>query len=202
MNLPSVATVSESVAWLDELTADNWTLARVIDSGVMPWVWLDYAPGYPEIFGDRIEGFLAPMCFNGDTRRLMACDDVLLTWTQLPDGRHVRPSPGLRTDLASLRFKREDIERLADVKPRRDLVRAVPASIEPEDRPEELDAAEQVHRAVEVNGWGENTGQTIKNRNMAWLREHMPKLSVEAVKRIATVANSDKRPGRKPKQRE
>lgn len=112
--LPRIATTEEACAWLRAKTGESWRLARLLEYRVMPWLWLDYAPGLPDIFGDRLEGYLAPMIFSGDTGRLAAgATDVLLTMTKAHDGKLFRRNPGLTEELSALRFKRDDLEELA-----------------------------------------------------------------------------------------
>lgn len=83
----------------------------------MPWFWLEHKPGWPAVFGDRLEGFLAPMPFSGDLQRLAADGaDVLVTMTRTHDGKLLRINPGLRGQLADLRFDREQVESLAAAK--------------------------------------------------------------------------------------
>ncbi|HRH15194.1 MAG TPA: hypothetical protein PK225_12685, partial [Azonexus sp.] len=85
--LPKLATIEQACAWLNERTGKDWSLARLLEYGLMPWVWLEHAPGYPAIFGDRLEGYLAPMAFGGDTQRLAAGGtDALITMTRTGDG--------------------------------------------------------------------------------------------------------------------
>lgn len=82
-------------------------------------VWIDWAPDAPpDLFAGRTEGFLAPLSFAGDTQRL-AFDgtEVLLTMTYNPEGKVVRFTPGIQFGLDALRFKREDIVRLAQAAP-------------------------------------------------------------------------------------
>ena len=71
--------------------------------------------------------------------------------------------------------------------------------IDPEDLPSELDCANQAFRAVS-NGFGD-AAATFKNRLTDYLEKTHTTLTQDAVKRIATVANPDKSPGR-PKRRE
>ena len=112
--LPKLATIEQACAWLNERTGKDWSLARLLEYGLMPWVWLEHAPGYPAIFGDRLEGYLAPMVFGGDTQRLAAGGtDALITMTRTGDGALMRINPGIPAPLSELRFKREDIEALA-----------------------------------------------------------------------------------------
>lgn len=112
--LPNLATVPEVCEWLATQTKEQWTLARLLERGLMPWVWLDYTPGWPDIFGDRTEGFLAPMMFFGDRTRLAAVGtDARITRTKLPSGDLLRITPGIHASIDELRFLRADITRLA-----------------------------------------------------------------------------------------
>ena len=74
------------------------------------------------------------------------------------------------------------------------------AEIDPSDFPDELDAANIAFRSVK-NGYGDQSA-TPKNRTIAFLQENYPRLSNEAVQRIATVANPDKTTGRKKREAE
>lgn len=114
--IPQLATITEACEWLSAKTGEQWTMPRIVEAHVMPWIWLDYSPeAPPEVFGDRIEGFLAPFIFFNDCGRI-AIDrqEALMTMTRLPDGRLIRFSPGLRFDLNEIRFKREDVIQLAE----------------------------------------------------------------------------------------
>lgn len=111
--LPKLATIEEACGWLNSHTGKSWSLARMMEYGLMPWVWLDYMPGYPAIFGDRLEGYLAPMVFAGDTQRLEADRTAILTMTRTHDGELLKLSPGATFPLSEIRFKREDLEELA-----------------------------------------------------------------------------------------
>lgn len=64
----------------------------------------------------------------------------------------------------------------------------------------ELDIATIAWRAA-VTGWSENLpgAPTPTEFIKAWVGQHYPDLATDAVSRIATVANWDKRRGRKPK---
>lgn len=118
--LPKHATAAQACEWLQVKSGDNWTLARLIEHGLMPWFWLDYKPGYPAIFGNRVEGYLAPMVFTGDTQRLeVDGTDALVNMTRTHDGVIMKVEPGMRVSIAELRFKREDVQALskATVKP-------------------------------------------------------------------------------------
>jgi hypothetical protein len=67
--------------------------------------------------------------------------------------------------------------------------------LDPADLPLELQAANIAFRAV-FNGYGDPES-TFKNRLTAYLEANFVGLGTEAVKRIATVSNPDKEPGRK-----
>lgn len=116
--LPKVASLEQAQAWLEHETGQQWPLARLIEqTGIMPWVWLDYSPEHAEAFAGRLEGYLAPMLFAGDTQRLAAgADDVVITITEAADGRFMQLT-GMRCPLAALRFKADDIRANAAGKP-------------------------------------------------------------------------------------
>ncbi len=114
-DLPFRATTAQACDWLALQTASPWTLARLIENGLTPYVWLDYDAAYPELFGDANGGYAAPVFFEGDTQRLAAgSDDVLITMTK--DAYKIvatLPPPGFRRSLDELRFQKKDLERLA-----------------------------------------------------------------------------------------
>ena len=72
---------------------------------------------------------------------------------------------------------------------------ALETDIDPADLPDELHAANIAFRAV-TNGQGDPMA-TFKNRLIGYLEMNFPDLSNDAVQRIATVANPDKKTGRK-----
>lgn len=113
--LPFRATTEQACDWLSRQTGTPWTLARLIDNAVTPYVWLDYDAAYPELFGDANGGYAAPIFFEGDTQRLAAgSDDVLITITK--DAYKIvtkLPAPGFTRQLHELRFQKKDIEQLA-----------------------------------------------------------------------------------------
>ena len=113
--LPFRATTEQSCDWLAGQTATPWTLARLIGSGLTPWVWLDYDAAYPDLFGDANGGYAAPIFFEGDTERLAAgSDDVLITITKDAYKIVTRlPPPGFRRELHELRFLKKEVEKLA-----------------------------------------------------------------------------------------
>jgi hypothetical protein len=115
IELPFRATTEQACDWLAQQTGTPWALARLIESGVTPYVWLDYDPDCPELFGDANGGYAAPIFFEGDTRRLAAgSEDVLITMTKdaYKIVAQLKP-PGFRRALHELRFLKKDLERLA-----------------------------------------------------------------------------------------
>jgi hypothetical protein len=115
IDLPFRATTTEACAWLAQQTASPWTLARLLEHGLTPYVWLDYDAAHPELFGDANGGYPAPIYFEGDIARLAAgSEDVLITMTKDAYKIVVRlPAPGFRRPLEDLRFQKKDLERLA-----------------------------------------------------------------------------------------
>ncbi|NMM26541.1 MAG: hypothetical protein HHJ12_04435 [Glaciimonas sp.] len=113
--LPFRATTEQACNWLAQQTGAPWALARMIESGLTPYVWLDYDPNYPALFGDANGGYPAPIFFEGDTQRLAAgSEDVLITITKdaYKIVTQLKP-PGFRRALHALRFLKKDLERLA-----------------------------------------------------------------------------------------
>jgi hypothetical protein len=114
-DLPFRATTGEACAWLALHTGTPWTLARLLEHGLTPYVWLDYDAAMPALFGDANGGYAAPVFFEGDVARLLAgSDDVLITMTK--DAYKIAvhlPPPGLRHPLEALRFQKKDLEKLA-----------------------------------------------------------------------------------------
>lgn len=115
-DLPFRATTDETCAWLARRTEMPWTLARLLEHGLTPYVWLDYDAAHADLFGEANGGYAAPVFFEGDIARLAGgADDVLITLTKDAYKIAVRlPEPGFRRPLDALRFQKKDIERLAD----------------------------------------------------------------------------------------
>lgn len=114
-DLPFRATTAEACAWLAGQTGSAWTLARLLEHGLTPYVWLDYDPAYPDLFGDANGGYAAPIFFEGDIARLASgSDDVLITMTKDAYKIVARlPEPGFTRPLDALRFQKKDLEKLA-----------------------------------------------------------------------------------------
>lgn len=111
--LPNWATTAEACAYLEQETGEPWPLARLLEAWPRPSIWLEYSPDAPpELFGDRIEGIFAPLVFANDHGRMSITRTGLMTMTRLPNGNHCRFSPGIKFDLAELRYSRADLLKL------------------------------------------------------------------------------------------
>jgi hypothetical protein len=138
--LPFRATTAQACHWLAQQTGTSWTLARMIENGLIPYVWLDYDADYPALFGDANGGYPAPIFFEGDTRRLAAgSEDVLITITKdvYRIVTQLKP-PGFRRALHELRFLKKDLERLASK-----LKREAQLESEPESEPVSIETAQE-----------------------------------------------------------
>ena len=114
--LPKDATIEEACNWLQAKTGQTWVLPRLLECHLRPHFWLDYKPGYPAIYGDRIEGYQTRMMFQGDLCRLESDrGDALVNMFTAHDGTLVKVQPGLRVPLSELKFKRESVERVAEI---------------------------------------------------------------------------------------
>ena len=114
--LPKDATIEEACNWLQAKTGQTWVLPRLLECHLTPHFWLDYKPGYPTIYGDRIEGYQTRMIFQGDLCRLESDrGDALVNMFTAHDGTLVKAQPGLRVPLSELKFKRESVERVAEI---------------------------------------------------------------------------------------
>lgn len=109
------ATLEQACDWLSAQSGTAWSLARLIEHAVTPYVWLDYDAAHADLFGDANGGYAAPIFFEGDTARLAAgSKDVLITITKDAHKIVARlPPPGFRRQLHELRFQKKDLERLA-----------------------------------------------------------------------------------------
>lgn len=114
--LPKDATIEEACNWLQAKTGQTWVFARLLECHLRPYFWLDYKPGYPAIYGEKIEGYQTRMMFQGDLHRLESDrGDALVNMFTAHDGTLVKVQPGLRVPLSELKFKREDVERVAEI---------------------------------------------------------------------------------------
>lgn len=114
-DLPFRATIAEACAWLAAQTGSPWTLARLLEHEITPYVWLDYDPAHADLFGEANGGYLAPIFFADDIARLAGgSEDVLITTTKDAYKIVARlPEPGFTRRLDELRFQKKDLERLA-----------------------------------------------------------------------------------------
>lgn len=114
IDLPFRATTAEACAWMAQQTGTPWTLALLLEHGLVPVVWLDYDPAYPDLFGDANGGYAAPIFFEDDVARLKAgSEDILITFTKDAYRLPARlPEPGFRRPLDQLRFQKSDLDRL------------------------------------------------------------------------------------------
>ena len=112
--LPFRASTEQACAWLALQTGTPWTLARLLEAGLTPYVWLDYDAAHAELFGDANGGYAAPIFFEADIARLAAgSEDVLMTMTKDVYRLPVKlPAPGFRRALDELRFLKKEVERL------------------------------------------------------------------------------------------
>ena len=115
LKLPFRATLEQSLAWMDAQTGTPWTLARLVEHDITPYVWLDYDAAYPELFGEANGGYAAPIFFEGDIARLLGgSNDVLITMTKDAYKIVARlPAPGFTRQRHELRFLGKELERLA-----------------------------------------------------------------------------------------
>ena len=113
--LPFRATTPEACAWLEQQDGTTWSLARLLEHGLTPYVWLEYDERYAALFGEATGGYAAPIFFEGDTVRLAAgSEDVLITMTKDAYKIVVQlPPPGFRRQLHELRFLKKEVEKLA-----------------------------------------------------------------------------------------
>ncbi len=127
-SLPDRATTQETCLWLAAQTNSPWTLARLLEQGLTPYVWLDYVDELAELFAEGITGYAAPVVFIDDIQRLAAgSDDVLIRSTRDSERIAIQlKAPGIRRPLADLRFFRRDIAQLAQ-----ELLNPTPVEIAP-----------------------------------------------------------------------
>ena len=112
--LPNDATIEDACNWLQAKTGEKWTLPRLIEHNLIPHIWLANDPRYPAIFGDKPEGYQTRMVYRGDLNRLAADGTCCLTMFLSHDGKFGKVEPSASVPLSELRFKRDDIRRVAD----------------------------------------------------------------------------------------
>lgn len=109
--IPNNATTEETCAWLSVRTGSSWDLARLVEAGITPHVWLDYSEEYAGLFAEGITRYPAPIFYIEDTKRLSAgSGDVLIRMTRDSDriSFKLKP-PGITMPLDALRFFYRDI---------------------------------------------------------------------------------------------
>lgn len=112
--LPYRLSCAQACAWLEQQSGTPWTLARLIEGGITPYVWLDYDADHAELFGDANGGYAAPIFFEGDTARLAAGSaEVRITMTKDVHKLVVKLDPPFVRGLEGLLFLRKDVEKLA-----------------------------------------------------------------------------------------
>lgn len=141
--LPEDATIEQACNWLQAKTGETWILPRLLECHLTPYFWLDYQPGHPAMFGGRIEGYQTRMMFQGDLCRLKSDGaDALVNMFEAHDGGLIKAEPGWRVPLAELRFKREHIERVAEIinrqktAPAQTTATPAPVGVASDDRPD------------------------------------------------------------------
>ena len=113
--LPFRASTNEACHWLTQQTDTPWALTQLIESGLTPYVWLDYDADHAALFDDANGGYAAPIFFEADIQWLASGnEDVLITMTKdvYAIVTQLKP-PGIRRALHELRFLRKDLQRLA-----------------------------------------------------------------------------------------
>lgn len=114
--LPKDATIEQACDWLKAKTGTTWILPRLLECHLTPYFWLEYNPAYPPVFGGKIEGFQTKMMFHGDLCRLESDGGyALVNMFAAHDGKLIKVEPAARVPLSDLRFKREQVERVAEI---------------------------------------------------------------------------------------
>lgn len=131
--LPNNATTEETCSWLSGQTGTPWNLARLLEAGLTPYVWLDYSEEYAGLFAEGITRYPAPIFFVEDTQRLIAgSDDVLIRMTRDSDriSFKLKP-PGITMPLDALRFFQRDVAALLEdiLNPKEEVVAPPPKEI-------------------------------------------------------------------------
>ena len=114
--LPKDATIEQACNWLQAKTGQMWILPRLLECHLTPYFWHDYDPRWPAVYGGRIEGYQSRMMFHGDICRLESDGgDALVNMFAAHDGSLIKSDPALRVPLSELRFKRDSVERVAEI---------------------------------------------------------------------------------------
>ena len=114
--LPKDATIEQTCNWLQAKTGQTWILPRLLECHLTPYFWCNYDPRWPTVSGGRIEGYQSHMMFHGDICRLESDGgDALVNMFAAHDGSLIKSDPALRVPLSELRFKRDSVERVAEI---------------------------------------------------------------------------------------
>lgn len=113
---PNNATTEQTCDWLAAQTGTPWNLARLLERGLTPHVWLDHSEQYAALFAPGVSRYPAPIFFVDDTQRLIAgSEDVLIRMTRDSDRIVFQlEAPGITAPLAALRFFQVDIARMLE----------------------------------------------------------------------------------------
>ncbi|OBV39658.1 hypothetical protein [Janthinobacterium psychrotolerans] len=113
-SLPYRATADQACQWLQTQTGTPWTLARLLEEGGLPYVWIDYSQQWAELFHDGVTRYAAPVVFIEDKQHLAAGGtDVLLRFTRDSGNLAIAlQEPGLRASLDGLHFQERDLLKL------------------------------------------------------------------------------------------
>ncbi|MYM93128.1 hypothetical protein [Duganella vulcania] len=130
---PNNATTEETCSWLSAQTGTPWNLARLLEAGITPYVWLDYSEDHAGLFAEGIARYPAPIFYIEDTKRLAAgSGDVLIRMTRDSDriSFKLKP-PGITAPLDALRFFQRDIAGLLEnfLNPKEEVVASPPKEI-------------------------------------------------------------------------
>lgn len=113
-SLPYRATADEACQWLQTQTGTPWTLARLLEEGGLPYVWIEHSDEWAELFHDGVTRYAAPVVFIGDRQHLAAGgSDVWLRFTRDSGNLAIAlKEPGLRASLDGLHFQERDLLKL------------------------------------------------------------------------------------------
>ena len=113
-SLPYRATAEEACSWLQMQTGTPWTLARLLEEGGLPYVWIEHTEQWAELFHDGVTRYAAPVVFIDDKRHLAAGgSDVWLRFTRDSGNLAIAlKEPGLRASLDGLHFQERDLLKL------------------------------------------------------------------------------------------
>lgn len=113
-SLPYRATADEACQWLQTQTGTPWTMARLLEEGGLPYVWIEHSDEWAELFHDGVTRYAAPVVFVGDKQHLAAGgSNVWLRFTRDSGNLAIAlKEPGLRASLDGLHFQERDLLKL------------------------------------------------------------------------------------------